>query len=293
MKLGLHNEGRSHLEVIRDLTPEELAIHNGHTKVVSEARNRLALFRMLDTNYREFRAFVDQLLTANRPDQANDGEDLDRLLLNYLTFAYSIQQHFEVSFVKRFKKDQAAIQRYNDFLDRLCTACWPFAFVLDYRGFVQHVGLGVGHFTRKRNLSSVTVRITADPARLTRDSRQWKRSCLKANANEIDLLEILQEFHIQMLQSYGGYVATTFFPELVPASEFYTILTEEAKKRDPNARMVFFEREPEVTHHDGGKFSVTAKAVFPPNSLFEELGIRRAKQSPYKPAQPTAGNVRI
>ena len=93
MKLGLHNQERSHLEIIRDLTSEELAIHNGHKKVVSEARNRLALFRMLETNYREFRAFVDQLLTANRPDQTNDGEELDRLLLNYLTFAYSIQQH--------------------------------------------------------------------------------------------------------------------------------------------------------------------------------------------------------
>lgn len=282
MKLGLHNQERSHLEIIRDLTPEELDIHDGHKKVVSEARNRLALFRMLETNYREFRAFVDQLLTASRPDQNNDGEELDRLLLNYLTFAYSIQQHFEVSFGKRFKKDTAANQRYDDFLNRLCTASWPFAFVLDYRGFVQHVGLGVGHFTRNRNLSSVTVRITADPARLTRDSRQWKRSGLKADADEIDLVEVLQEFHIQMLQSYGNFVATTFFPELVPASEFYAILTEEAKRRDPNARMVFFEREPEVTHHEGGKVSVNATAVFPPNSLFEELGIRRPKQSPNK-----------
>jgi len=92
-----------------------------------------------------------------------------------------------------------------------------------------------------------------------------------------------------MLQRYGNFVATTFFPELVPASEFYAILTEEAKRRDSGARMVFFTKEPDVTHEEGGKVKTNAQLVFPPNSLFEELGINRPKtKSPNKTEQSNA-----
>ena len=277
MKLGLHNHHRSHLEVIRNLTEEEIAAHKTHTKVATEARNRLALFRMLDANYREYREFVDDLLSVTYVDRHDDGENIDRLLLNYLTFAYSIQCHFEVSFNRRFKKDKAKKLKYSEFLDRLCAACWPFAFILDFRGYVQHVGLGVGNFKRTVTRSSVTVKITADPDRLTRDSQQWKKSGLKPDSDRVDLIEILHEFHIQMLQSYGNFVATVFFPELVPASEFYGALTEEAKRIDNGAQMVFFEDDPEVIREKGGKSRINAKAILPPNDLFKELGIVRPK----------------
>ncbi len=279
MKLGLHNQKRSHFEVIRDLTTEELEAHKNHTKIFAEARNRLSLFRMLETNYQEFRQFITTLVSLEYEDQGNDGEELDRLFLNYLTFAYSIQQHFEVSFKRRFKKKQEEMDKYADFLNRLCDACWPFAFILDFRGYVQHVGLAVGNFKRSMSLSSVEVSVSVEPERLVRESRQWQRSDLKEDSDTIDLVKTLHEFHIQMLQSYGNFVATTFFPELVPASEFYANLTEEAKRRDPNARMVFFPKELDVIHEEGGKVKINTQLTFPPNSLFEELGINRPKNN--------------
>lgn len=277
MKLGLHNHIKSKIDSIRDLSEEEVSAHNTHTKVATEAQNRLALFRMLDTNYKEFRDFVDILLSATHKDDGHDGENLDRLLLNYLTFAYSIQCHFEVSFNRRNKKDKEAMLNHSEFLDRLCKACWPFAFILDFRGFVQHVGLGVGIFKRNVNRSSVTVRITADPKILTRESRDWKKSGLKPESPPVDLIDILHEFHIQMIQSYGSYVAKAFFPELVPASEFYLSLTEEVKRRDSEARMVFIENDPEVIDEGGGKKLINLNLILPPNDLFDELGIQHSK----------------
>jgi len=278
MKLGFHNKSTNHFGVIRGLTENEVVDHAGHTKFVTEARNRLALFRMLSRNYDDLMNFVQTLLSAKYADQESDGEEIDRLLLNYLTFAYSIQQHFDVSYKARFKKDEAQMKRYKDFVDRLCNACWPFAFILDYRGFVQHVGLGVGRFHRKLTLSSVIIEVRADPARLVRGRpRDWERSKLSPEADEIDLLPVLREFHIQMLQSYGNFVATTFYPELLPAYDFYAALTDEAKRSDSNARMVFFSEEPEIIYGEGGKFSWNAQLVFPPNSLFEELGLIRPK----------------
>jgi hypothetical protein len=287
MKLGFHNQATSHFEVIRDLTSEELETHKNHTKVVTEARNRLALFRMLERNYHDFRSFVAELVSLGYQDQDTDGEELDRHILNYLTFAYSIQQHFEVSFGRRFRKKEKEKNDYSDFLDRMCARCWPFAFILDFRGYVQHVGLAVGSYKRNVSHSSVEVKITADPVRLVRESRQWERSKLNATSDPIDLVKTLHEFHIQMLQSYGSFVATTFFPELVPASEFYANLTEEAKRKDSSSRMVFFLKQPDVIHEQGGKIRVNAQLAFAPNSLFEELGITRPPAKPNKSVEAT------
>lgn len=280
MKLGTYNQHKSNFEVIRDLTLTEVETHTLHTKIISEARNRLALFRMLERNYQEFQKFVNQLLSANWVEKDNDGEEIDRLILNYLTFAYSIQEHFRVSMGRRFEKLSEEQNKYSEFIDLLCKKCKPFAFILDFRGFVQHVGLGVGNFERNVSRTSVEVKVTADPERLTRESREWKRSGLKPDSQPIDLIEYLYEFHIQMLQSYGSFVAKVFFPELVPASEFYAQLTEEAKRKDAGARMVFFHKDPDISHGEGGKVHVNMQLVFPPNSLFEELGIKITRPPP-------------
>ncbi|WAC20915.1 hypothetical protein OVA24_05910 [Luteolibacter sp. SL250] len=280
MKLALRNIQRGRFEEIRPLRSDEIEQHKEFTKGVSEARNRLSLFRMLEANYRQLRDYLDTLLCKTAEEDANSGEEIERLILNYLTFAYSIQEHFKVSLRRRFKKDTAKLDQYEAFLTKLCGACKPFAFVLDFRGYVQHVGLAVGHFNRQVTDTSVTIKITTDPARLCRESKDWKRSGLKSTDPTIDLVSTLREFHIQMLQSYGSYVATTFYPELVPASEFYDALTKEAKERDPDSTMVFIVEEPIVVREAGGKISANIKLLLPPNSLFHELGILRPKNVP-------------
>lgn len=277
MKLALQNQHTGSLVEIRPLTAAELDQHKDFTKSVLEAKSRLSLFRMLDANYRQFQSYIDTLLCKTIEEESNSGEELERLILNYLTFAYSIQEHFGVSLRRRFKKDKAKLDHYDAFLNKLCDACKPFAFILDFRGYVQHVGLAVGHYNRHVTDTSVTISITTDPERLCRESTGWKRSGLKSGDQRINLVSTLKEFHIQMLQSYGSYVATTFYPELVPAAKFYGSLTMEAKKRDPESTMVFIVEDPIVIHGGGGKISANIKLSLPPNSLFDELGILMPK----------------
>jgi hypothetical protein len=108
-------------------------------------------------------------------------------------------------------------------------------------------------------------------------SRQWERSGLTIEKGDLDLVRILKEFHIQMIQSYAVFVAKTFFPELQPASEFYSRLTKEVQERDPNAKMILFTKKPESTRDEGGKVSVNWSLVYVPNDLFAELGIKLKK----------------
>lgn len=272
MKLGSFNRQSNHLEVIRGLTDDELKNHAAYSPVCVEARNRLKLFRLLNRNYEDWKNYLATLLNASSNEE-DIGDELNRLLLNYLTFAYSIQEHFEVSFGRRFKKHPAKKEEYKEFLDRLCKMCWPFAFILDFRGYVQHVGLGIGRYNRHVNDVSVVIEVVADAEDLINDSRQWKRSRLTKERGEIELIPVLKEFHIQMIQNYGKYVAHVFFPELKDAASFYQSLTSEAKSNDPAAQMVFFEDDPKVSPQEGGKSSIRVDLVFPPNDLFSELGI--------------------
>lgn len=274
MHLGSYNRATSHYDSLRDLTGVEMEQHATFTPFCAEARERLSLFRMLDRNYSEWRAYLDRLLSSTFKEDVDVSEELNRLLLNYLTFAYTIQQHFTVSFRQRFKKDQATLKKYSDFIDRLCKVCWPFAFLLDYRGYVQHVGLGIGRNNRTANDTSVRIEVIANAQTLLSDSRQWNRSGLTPEMGDLDLIAILKEFHVQMIQSFAVFVAKTFFPELHPASEFYALLTKEVQERDSNARMIFFSEKPEFIPGDRGKVSVNMNIILVPNDLFAEFGIK-------------------
>lgn len=274
MQLGSYNSATNHYDSIRELKPEEVEQHLHFTPFLTEARDRLALFKMLNRNYQEWRGYLDRLLSARFEEDVDVSEELNRLLLNYLTFAYAIQTHFLVSFRQRFRKDPAKLRQYSDFIDRLCSASWAFAFILDYRGYVQHVGLGITRNSRTANDSSVSVQVVADAKTLLSESRQWERSRLTIAAGEIDLIKILKEFHVQMLQSYATFVAKTFFPEVEPASKFYARLTNEVRSRDPGARMIFYTEKPEVTTDERRKVSVRMNPVFVPNDVFAEMGIK-------------------
>jgi hypothetical protein len=274
MQLGSFNRSKNHYDAFRQLSTEELDLHKKYTPCILEARDRLALFRMLDQNYGEWKSYLQSLLSVSFNQENDVSENLNRLLLNYLTFAYTIQEHFNVSFQQRYKKQPIFINQYKEFINRLCEKCWPFAFLQDYRGYVQHVGLGITRYNRNINDFSVTIEIVADAKSLLKGSRQWAKSNLTQEKGDLDLIAILKEFHIQMIQSYAVFVAKTFFPDLSPASEFYARLTQEVHDRDKNARMVFYSENPEIVQEDDGKQSVSISFTCPPNDVFSELGIK-------------------
>jgi hypothetical protein len=107
------------------------------------------------------------------------------------------------------------------------------------------------------------------------ESRDWKRSKL-SGSETLELVPLLLEFHVQMLQSYAGFVVRTFFPELIPAAEFYGQLTGEAQRTNREFKVVFFEGEPEI-RQQAGTTNITLNLVNVPNALFAELGIKVTK----------------
>jgi len=242
----------------RDLSAEELKQHALFKPVVAEARNRLALFRVLDDNYREWADCLTSLLHPGPVDEAAVVLKLDRLLLNYLTCAHHVRAHFEASFQQRFRTDSTEQKKYKMLLDGLCQTSWPFSFFLDFRNYLQHQGLGLGFFKRKVTPTAVSLELTLNAAELLNTTKDWPRSKLVPAKGIIELTGLLREFHTQMMQKYSGIVISTLFAELTPAAEFYKKLAAEVRQKDPALAM---------------GFSDNGKTVLTPNDLFAELGL--------------------
>jgi hypothetical protein len=255
---------------VRDLRDDELSNHKKYTPIFMEAHNRFKLFRILDGNYKEWDAYIKLLRGPGPRDYDNDFLQLDRLLLNYLTAAYTIQEHFQVSFVRRFRKDNGKLKEFGDFINGLCQSCWEFAFFLDFRNHVQHRGLGIGRFNRQVFEEFSKVTIVYDAAQLFTEDRNWQRCNLAGTEGELDLVDLLDKFHQQMLRVYGTYVATTFAAELMPAAQFYAKLTEEVQKINPAFKMFFGAIVPEENSNPQ-RAKLSLKLI--PNDVLAELGL--------------------
>jgi hypothetical protein len=271
MKLIGYSADRQNFQLIRELTDDEIANYEKFTPIVAEAHNRFKLFRILGSNFNEWTSYINSLLNPQSRNDENDWLQLDRLLLNYLTCAYTIQEHFKASFQRRFRKDAAKLKEYRDFVDKICRTSWAFAFYLDFRGYIQHCELGIGHYQRNVSSTSVKINITHESAQLVAESKEWKRCKLTDKRGTLELVELLKEFHHHTLNSYGGYVAKAFFPELFPAAKFYANLTSEVIKIGPGHRMFFMDGEPKVDFQEGSQ-QIKLQLKLVPNDLFAELG---------------------
>jgi hypothetical protein len=84
------------------------------------------------------------------------------------------------------------------------------------------------------------VLVTTPQRELDEEGRSnWKNSRLSAHKGDLDVVELLKEFHVMMIANYGKFVAETFFPELVPVAEFYGNLSKEAQRALAGSSMIF------------------------------------------------------
>ena len=253
---------------LRDLTVEELKLDAVFRPVVTEARSRFALFRILDQNFQEWSSYINSLLSPQPLDDSAARLNLDRLLLNYLHGAYALRQHFETLFQQRLRTDEASQKKYKILVDQLCQTSWPFAFFLDFRHYLNHEGLAIGFFKRKLSPTSVSLEITLNAVELLNATKDWPRSKLTAAKGLIEIVPFLRDLHAQLSQNYAGIVIKTFFPDLAPAADFYKKLAAEVREKNPAFTMDL--REPSA------RAAAEPRLILVPNDLFVELGLAAA-----------------
>lgn len=91
MQLGSFSAATKEYARIRELTREEIETDTRFKKLVTEARNRLALFRMLDRNYADWRIPLSGLSGNHRPESMSKAVLPACLFLQY-TIDYVFNQ---------------------------------------------------------------------------------------------------------------------------------------------------------------------------------------------------------
>ena len=268
MLIGHRQEGAEiSIHKVRDLTPQETQDHLEHTRVAAEAVEHFSLFKILVRNFTEWSDYLRSLFHPGSL-QADEKLELNRLLLNYLTCAKAVIDHFEIAYSEQFPEtDQKG--EFRKYLQRVREKNWASAFFQDFRNFVQHRGLPVGNFSRKFSETSITLHVQVDAASLVRDYDRWKYSQLTATNGSLDLVDLLRDYHQCTMQNVASFLARAFFPSLIPAHNFYAKMAAEVAKAAPAGyRMLLMD----VISESNENLNLTW--IEAPSNLFAMLGFK-------------------
>lgn len=273
MQLAAWQSSPAEYHPIRDLTEDELSCHEHFQEPFSDAENRFTLFRILELNHRDWISYLHSLLSVGAKQKIDNRLRLNQLILNYLTVSYAITQHFQKSYMQKFRKNKQKLDEYDAFLDRLQKGCWAFCFFQDFRNYVQHCELPIGAFSRRESHTKVELSITHDAEILLRDYRDWGKSKLTKERGTLNLVDLLEHYHVRLIRDYASFVAKAFYPLLGQAHEFYATLTKEVHQVRPGYRMVFGSVSSKP--NPDGTTELNMECLQVPNDVYAELGIER------------------
>ncbi len=258
---------------VRTLSSSDVRALRKHTQTAIQNRKRFQLFLIVKRNYAEWLRYTLALLKPINGLSEDEQVELDRLLMNFLSSARALIDHFAQYHKQTFRKT-ADETKYADYLAKLEANSWAFAFFQDLRNFTQHCGLPVGNFSRHSSRYTVKLKIVTDAKWLLDHSnpdRDWKKSKLKKTHGKLDLIELTQEYHARLLQDFGGFVAKAFGPSLIEAHEFFAQLAQNVQAACPGKSMAI------ATKYVVENNQIHAQLKQPPSNLFEDLGITVTK----------------
>jgi hypothetical protein len=266
-KLGGWKSGpETNLTEIRDLSEDEVIQYGKSMAVYAAARNRFRLFRIFHLNYKAWEGFVK---ATRKPGGALGDEmlELDRLMLNFLTAAKALIDHFTQFYIQSHRKTPEE-NHFSELLDLLSGRSWAFAFFQDFRNFVQHCGLPTGSCEMSVKEGLITMEVGADAEWLLANHTGWKLSKLAKTHGKLNLLTLAHEYYQCVMSELGMFLAKAFFPKVVEAHNFFAVLANEVAQVVPTHTMIL------ITQAEGNGNEVTLSFELIPNDVFGELGFQ-------------------
>jgi hypothetical protein len=254
------------IHFVRELSDEEDRKVDAHTKVFVANTRRFKLYAILKRNYAEWSKYTTSLLRPQTGLTEDEMNELDRLLSNFLASARSLIDHFKQYHKQTFRRTPSE-EKYAEFIGRLESQCWAFAFFQDFRNFVQHCGLPVGLYSRTASRHSVTLKISVNAKWLLENYNGWDKSALTEAHGELDLIDLTQEYFIRLTQDLGKFLAEAFGPSMLDTHNFFAQFAEEVEAAVPGGTMAIAE-----AHTVEGNNSSTS-LKHPPSDFFGSLGI--------------------
>ena len=111
--------------VVRELTDDERAKLEDYRKICSDARNRFKLFTILQRNYAQWSNYIQSLLKPGEDLSPDEMVELDRLLLNFLSSAKSVLDHFRQHWTQAHRSTPKN-DAFKEFIRKLEQGSWAF-----------------------------------------------------------------------------------------------------------------------------------------------------------------------
>lgn len=263
--VGITNPG-TNIHVVRPLTDDEKRKLTEYTKVLAIARSRFKLFAILRGNYKQWADYITSLLKPGGDLTDSEMIELDRLLLNFLSSAKSVLEHFKQHWTQAHRNTPRE-KEFKTYVEKLESGSWAFAFFQDLRNFTQHCGLPVGKYSRSHSGTSVTLSIGCDAGWLADNYKNWDKSKLTKAHGHIDYVVQTREYFVRLQQDFGKFVAKEFGPRLIEAHNFFAKLANEVAAAAPDAEFRLLTEYRVIGDDVHCEFST------PPSDILKSLGL--------------------
>ncbi len=262
---------QSSLACVRELTASEA---DECTAMISDymgVREKYSLLHVLEFNYGRLQAFVTSLKTFGAHRQVIEANSH---FMNYLSAGYAAREHLKTAIGTDFGNDSDAAKKFRALLRAMEEQFFDYAFLQDFRNFVQHCGFPIGRVRLKIEKGETQLAIFYPKDVLLKKYSNWSKCNLsKRPEKEFDLLRIVTRAHFFALNEISTAIYATYGQNLPKLDLYFRGLQSQAKTIHPSAQAKLVLSHPSLLA--GG----ILEAQDVPLDVYGELGLRRP-QSP-------------
>jgi len=197
-----------------------------------------------------------------------DVVELNRLLMNYVYSTYSLREHLKTHIFRDFGRESEAAEMYGRFLHNVEQKSRSYAFMQDFRNYVQHCGFPVGKAFSKESINGRVLSLLYPKCDLLSNYAGWGKSRLREWPEaEIDLSAITAEYHEVIIKEFPAVILAAYGSEIGKNVAYFASLHDEAKNLESSAIAVMVTSE--CFREDGG--NCTLEEI--PYKPLAELGL--------------------
>ncbi len=262
----------SNVHLIRELPTPEFAEFERCWKEFQRLRERYSLLHILDKNFMQLDSFAKSLEGGKPINAGGILTELNNHFMNYLSTAYALRQHLEASIKRDFGRDSVHPAKFQQFIELLETASFEYAFLQDFRNFVQHCGFPVGSARLMYQQSGRVLTVTYSKASLLESYKGWKKCNLQNRPEtELDLLAVVGRAHCVTRQEFSGLIYAVYGTNLNRIDSCFVGFHKEAADVNPNSVAKI------ILSMSGDSSGGQLQLQDIPRNAFKELGLSRAK----------------
>lgn len=241
-KLVIKNES-DELQIIRDLSLEELKQYEMHIEKINSFEQDFSLYFITTLNYYDLQQAIKEhsisiINTDDRSIARAIMMDLNRRLINYMTSARSFVDHMETILKRKFGESSAEYITFKSATSKEFDDYFAYRFFYKLRNYAQHCGMPISRIhgkynydTETKSTSDETVMILFSRDSLLRNYSEWGKIVKKDLINmEEDILinPYLEEFH-QSLIRINGVIMSSKLEKLQESIAFFEAFFSKVK----------------------------------------------------------------